>query len=515
MKNRSTQVAAATLITLVWCATGVAQRFGELPTRLNVDIQAGIPIEMAAPVPIESWEPTESVDHSILAETQWDAPSSPSSKFSSWTARERDVLIAKIEKVIDELDDHDLPSPHGSKRAFLKAVDRTRSFLKENTSARNYLEWMEYLDVDELLQDLNDPQAMKSDRMARAIGRMAVQLKYRLVGIAKGLELPVIQNLRETNEQMISAIRFRDNERSIKGLTKQLENLAEAISEMEDVPTADDLSTMNQTIVLLEQACQSPELVSDLRSRFRNPNIRVLVAEHVVQSFVNRGVNESRPVQECILGTRIVGTATLGGLVTANLLPYVGSVRMQVQLAGHISSQNTGYNGPVVLRTVGQGQVNASRTLYIDESGIRADPVVAQASLDTSIVAIEHRMRLVRRIARRKANEQKPNADRIALGKLRSQVGQQFTKANQRSDVFHATRYDVSHRSSSSATELECPPAVVGIHRQYNLRQCDLCRRRSIGRTGLSNRVGKCGSSHGCPASHERPGRDPQCSACL
>ena len=347
---------------------------------------------------------------------------------AQWSSFEREQIANRVTSIIDALREDDLPSPSKSKREFLEAAKKAKSFLKRNTSSKNFERWVRYLDVDELIEELNDQEAFKQDRAARSIGRLAVQLKYRLVGTAPGLELTVLGNLRQANENLINAIRFRDEERSIKGLSKQLESFAEDIREMHDVPTADDLSKINGTIVLLEQANQAPKLVSELRSRFRNPNIRVLVAERVVQSFVSRGVNESRPVRDCILGTRIVGTACLGGMVTANLLPQVGSVRLQVQMTGNFSSRNTGYNGPVKLRTVGRGHVNVSRTLHIDESGISADQPYAQATLDTDVIAIEHRLRLVRRIARKKVEETKPKADRIAVERLRSQVGKQFTE---------------------------------------------------------------------------------------
>ena len=101
---------------------------------------------------------------------------------------------------------------------------------------------------------------------------------------------------------------------------------------------------------------------------------------------------------------------------------------MRVQLSGCVNSINKGYNGPVVLKTSGIGEVHASRELIFDESGIQLQPTTAQVSLRTEVNAIEHRLRIVRRIAKKKAAEQKPQADIIAKQKLHDRIVEEFTK---------------------------------------------------------------------------------------
>jgi hypothetical protein len=81
----------------------------------------------------------------------------------------------------------------------------------------------------------------------------------------------------------------------------------------------------------------------------------------------------------------------------------------------------------VQLQTVGYGQVYASREVLINEQGVSLQPVAVQATLGTEIQSIEHRLRIVRRIAQKKAAQQKPQADAIALGKLQSRVAEQFS----------------------------------------------------------------------------------------
>ena len=69
-------------------------------------------------------------------------------------------------------------------------------------------------------------------------------------------------------------------------------------------------------------------------------------------------------------GNMVIGTANLNGTVTTTLLPSVGTARIQIALVGTIASNNIGYNRLVRLRTSGYGNVNASRTMTVNDSGV-------------------------------------------------------------------------------------------------------------------------------------------------
>ncbi|KAA1260908.1 hypothetical protein LF1_34500 [Rubripirellula obstinata] len=357
---------------------------------------------------------------------------------ADWQQVDRDALADQFDDAAEKINEDRFPSANGSKRRFLRDYESADRFLSANTSKKNYRAWMKFIAADELVETLHDRDAMKNSQSARKIGREAVALRYRLIGTAPGLELPVLTQLRRSTEDLIDGVRFRDSDRSSQQIAKQMQKFAEDIRDMNANPSADDIASITQMIGLMEASGQSLDLVAQLRQRFGNPNVKVMVSEQVVQSAINRGVNESRPVRDCILGTRIVGTATLGGTVTANVLPAVGSARIEVMMNAAVNSRNVGYNGPVKLNTVSQGQVNVRRMLHVDESGVRAEPVVATASLNSQIVSIDHKLRLVRRIASKRAAEQKPKAERIGAERLRSQVSRQFAEQTDQASSFNA-----------------------------------------------------------------------------
>ncbi|TWU58240.1 hypothetical protein [Rubripirellula reticaptiva] len=341
---------------------------------------------------------------------------------AQWSSGDRQRLASELELAAKNLDPSQFPAVAESSAAVVSSINAAELFFAQQTDPANGAAWLEYLDLNPLRE------LIASEASATDIAREAISLRFRLVGTTPGLELSKLMLLRRDLERLIEAVRLRDADRAEKAVAKQMESLAEKIREMDDSPSADDVSTIGAVIGLLHSSGQASGLVESFRNQFSRPNMAILIDESMVQSAINRGVNQSRPVRDCILGTRIVGNASLNGVITADLLPSIGEVRVQVALAGCVSSQNTGYNGPVRLQTSGTGTVNVSRLLHISEAGISADNAFVQATLNTNIDAIEHRLRLVRRIARKKAAEQKPNADRIAVEKLRSQVGAQFVE---------------------------------------------------------------------------------------
>ncbi len=346
---------------------------------------------------------------------------SPPVATGQWSESDRRFVADQMLAAAKNVDADRFPDVDETTQAVEAQINRTKAFIARGTDAANQQMWLDYLDLEPLVE------AIASDESAATIGREAIDVRTRLVGTAPGLELSALRTLRDDLMRLIEAVRLRDRDRATAQISKQLESLAQRVIEMDASPSAEDVAVLSAVVGLLDGSGQSPELIASLRSRFSRPNLVILIGESAIESVVNRGLMQSRDVRDCILGSRIVGTATLSGGVSVDVLPAMGEARLAVRLNGQVATRNSVYNGPVVLRTSGTGQVFASRILHVTETSVSAEPTVVQASLTNQINSIEHPLRLVRRIAKKRAAEQKPQADRIAIDKLRSQVGGQFT----------------------------------------------------------------------------------------
>ena len=348
--------------------------------------------------------------------------SPPTTARSQLPSAERERLLAEIVAAGEQFDADQLPDLPAARRDTLAAVEQVRQRFTRMTDPENQAAWIRYLQMEPLADAIreNAPLAQQA--------RQASTLRARLVGTYPGLELGVLRELRRELDRLLAATRFGDRLAAPDLYRRQLGILAEQLEQIESVPTAEELAILSRILEVLEESGQTDRLLASFHSVFSQPNFVVHVGQSTIQQAVESPVQQDEPVRECILGTRLVGQAQLNGAITVDLLPSDDTARMMIRFSGRFDSRNVGYNGPVRLRTIGSGDVHASRTVSFSEQGFAMEPSQTQASLQTKITAIEHHLKLVRKIASKRAAQQKPASDRIALGRLRDRVGTRFAE---------------------------------------------------------------------------------------
>jgi hypothetical protein len=158
----------------------------------------------------------------------------------------------------------------------------------------------------------------------------------------------------------------------------------------------------------------------------RKPNVQAYVRDSFVSQMLARPVAQPNAVNECLLGTRVIGSACLNGNVSADLMPSNNGVSLCLNLNAHISTNNTGFNRGVVIRSTGASPIQASKQIFVTPVGISSTPASVATNLETQINSIEHRSKIVLRIAKRKAAETQPKANAIAEGRLQNRVQTNF-----------------------------------------------------------------------------------------
>ncbi len=332
----------------------------------------------------------------------------------------RGVLEAAIETARGDLDAGRLPSDAVAKSQLLAQILATDETLASRTDSQNHANWMRYLNVSPLVA------AIEQQESPAVIAERAEGLRGRLIGNIPGLEMTTLRSLRQRVDDLLVSLRYDSPDRAIEQIDQQLSSLANRLTQLGEVPSPDDAAALSALVGLFDDSRQAGEVVDFLRHRFSHPNLVILIGQPLVHDVTARGVAECRPIRDCILGTRIVGSGSLVGDVSSRLLPSRGRIHLELTLRGQFSSRSTGYNGPVRLRTEGEGTVHSSRSVLIGESGVALGETITSASLQTRITAIEHPLKLVRRVASKRAAATKPRADAIAGGRLRSQVTDQF-----------------------------------------------------------------------------------------
>ncbi|GIW95314.1 MAG: hypothetical protein KatS3mg110_3355 [Pirellulaceae bacterium] len=206
----------------------------------------------------------------------------------------------------------------------------------------------------------------------------------------------------------------------------QLKALQEALERFDQEPSAENADAIGRILGWLQDANQAGELVAKIRSQLVKPNLYAEVSARLARANAEQPVDEVLPVEDCILGTFIRGTAHTSGQVSLRLLPDQDRARMVVDFTGTATSRNTGTNRGVQIYSVGNTVIQASKQVVISADGIELEPADVQCQTATEITGVWHRSCLVRKIAWRQAQRKRPEAEQQANARAETRVAGQI-----------------------------------------------------------------------------------------
>jgi hypothetical protein len=170
--------------------------------------------------------------------------------------------------------------------------------------------------------------------------------------------------------------------------------------------------------------------VARIRSAVNRPNLFLDVDERLLGNAVNRAVDETAPINDTVLGTRVSGSGRTTGLVLLDFVPSRQQAVVDLKLDATNHSTTRGSQGPVTVHTLGTTTIGARKRILIDDQRVAALPVEAHADTDarTAGIGVNKRFgkRLIRKIASRKIAEMRPRAEAISAAKARERVRTQF-----------------------------------------------------------------------------------------
>ena len=244
-----------------------------------------------------------------------------------------------------------------------------------------------------------------------------------------GLEMPQFAAVRRAVTAYAEAAAAKDPGAQAV-YTQRLEKLAAAVATGAATGTADALDPVGPLLARLEESGQAPATVARIRSAVNRPNLFLDVDESLLGTAVNRAVDETAPINDTVLGTRVRGSGRTTGLVLLDFVPSLQQAMVDLKLDATNHSDTRGSQGPVTVRTLGTTTVGARKRILIDDQRVAALPVEAHADTDTRTAGIgvnkRFGQRLIRKIASRKIAEMRPQAEAISAAKARERVRTQF-----------------------------------------------------------------------------------------
>ena len=282
--------------------------------------------------------------------------------------------------------------------------------------------WRAYLDWPTLEQQAASAKNADVDTLAR--------LYRRFDSGAEGLELGRFAAVRRALGGYLEAVGTAKNPKADEVYGRRLEQLAAAVASAGAAGTPEPLEPVGPILARLEESGQAPGVVQRIRRAVGRPNLLLEVDESLLGRGVNRVVDETAPVNDVVLGTRVRGTGHTTGFVTLDFLPSLDRAVVDLRLDATNHSRTRGGQGPVTVHTLGTTTINASKRVLIDEYGVTALPVEVSADVDTKTegigVSAAFGKRIIRKIASRKVAEMRPRAEAISTERARDRVRSQF-----------------------------------------------------------------------------------------
>ncbi|MEC9002946.1 MAG: hypothetical protein VX644_06205 [Planctomycetota bacterium] len=270
-----------------------------------------------------------------------------------------------------------------------------------------------------------------------------------------GLEMGQFTGVRNTLRDYMNALVFQNAEGAKKSHTAQMAQLSKRLDAYLKQPNSEDAWAIGRGVGWLVRSRQAPEMRARLSKAFANDNLVLQASQRFVEINGSSEVEDTTDITDVILGTSITGVAETKGLITAAMVPNKDRVSIDIRLKGETTSKNVGTNRGVVIHNRGVTQIDATKRVYFDLTGIHSDPAEAKCTTDSTIDSIEAKSELMHRIAWKRVGKTKQKANSIAsqhaevrveesvdtqagemLGKVSETYQEQFRKPLLRRDGF-------------------------------------------------------------------------------
>ncbi len=287
---------------------------------------------------------------------------------------------------------------------------------------RDYLKW-----------DLIEPHLGEDPKINRRTLREIDTVIRRFRSNMPGLELKSFRNMAQALQRYrelafwYALAKQRDSAPIYDSFVK---NLQEQVKRHTEDRTIETERRMGKTLATIDQLENAPELVHKLRSRFSGVNFRAEVSVDAMNRLV-KPICELEPVRDCILGASVRGQALANGNVRFAAHESDDQMRLDIHMAGHISTNTVGYKKPVKVYTTGSTTYSGIKTLYISDDRFSATPAHISTRTTNRPRAVKKTggkfgRRLIEKIAWKKVCEKKAQTERIASAKAKKKLTKKF-----------------------------------------------------------------------------------------
>jgi hypothetical protein len=314
-----------------------------------------------------------------------------------------------------------IPDPaeiEAAKKRLAQTAAQLNNYLTRQ--GKNGTAWKRYLRLDELISAPRAEGQVPDDALRQILSRFRSDFS--------GLERPVCLNVAMALEDYLRIAGQPARSVTSAEVDDKLQELAKSLETLADPPSPGQIEAISDFLGWLNDRGIESRLVAEIRAQLSQPNLHVHVSQDLIGVGSLRQISDApRPVRDVILGTNIYGTGRTTGWVRTRLLPDPTHTLFETAITATNRAQTVGYNGPARIASNSTTHLSGTKRFYFDPTGIyvwRASSCADAHSQLCGVWSNKHglRDRIVRRVASRRAGQQKAAAEQVAARHAEQQL---------------------------------------------------------------------------------------------
>ncbi len=244
-------------------------------------------------------------------------------------------------------------------------------------------------------------------------------------------------------------------------LLSQLERQESDAIDIAAIEIADTVQTLR-----FAESTQAVAVADAIDTYYRNANVRLAISELMLKRLLPTIDPQSVPVRTQVFGSQVRGTSRIESDLDVELKPSPDRWSLELKTHGKVSTQSTGINGAVAVRTAGKSGFVAATPIDVTERGVTVGGSEVEVQGRTKLRGIRTDYdgwpligSLARSIAADRYDSLAGRSNRIANQTIESQVGKKIE--NQVDERLGEATDQVSRMVLGPLGKLELDPKVM------------------------------------------------------
>lgn len=216
-------------------------------------------------------------------------------------------------------------------------------------------------------------------------------------------------------------------------MLSRLADVEENLTEINDPASARTASgSLGHSLSWLDDAGQSPALVTAIRSKYSNPNAYLSISGGLLNELASQTISDRSPIRQTAFGRLVRGCAETNGRVSLQLIDDPNQIQAQIRLDATVASGAFVQQGKVQVFTNSYGTIVADREVYVGLGGVHWSDVDIAANFQSSFAGTNSKYGFVNRIAEKAFGKNKSQADDLAQQQAKDQGLEQFQEQTEK-----------------------------------------------------------------------------------